>query len=239
MKLKSFGCSFIFGTDLHDNNQSTLKLAGIPSNFTWPALLAKKRAWNYACFARPGSGNLQILEQLLNQLVDVDPAVYVVAWTWVDRFDYVKVMDQSDTPWPIRLPLGQKYNSADVSRLWKTIVPVDTSDIAETYYKILHNEYRDKLTTLIHVKTAIDALKTSGNQFIMTYMDDLMFDTRWNTSPAVSALQQYCKPYMTQFDGKNFLDFSREKGFKISTALHPLEPAHESAAELIDSYNLV
>jgi hypothetical protein len=98
---------------------------------------------------------------------------------------------------------------------------------------------RDKLTTLINVKTAVDALKNSGHKFIMTYMDDLMFDQRWNTTPAISMLQGLCEPHMTRFHNKNFLDYSQEKGFEISPTLHPLEAAHQAAFELINSYNLV
>jgi hypothetical protein len=118
-------------------------------------------------------------------------------------------------------------------------MPVDTDSTAETYYKHLHSEYRDKLTTLLNIKLSIDTLKSHGHQFVMTYMDDLMFDTRWNTSPAVSELQRYCEPYMTRFDGKTFLEHSKEKGFEISQTLHPLENAHQAAFELINSYNLV
>ena len=216
MKLKSFGCSFIFGTDLHDD--SHLDAKATPSRHTWPALLAKQKQWNYCCYARPGSGNLQIVERVLNQLADTEPAVYVVGWTWIDRFDYTT----QDTP-----------------PRWRTIMPVDSSALAETYYKQIHSEYRDKLLTLINVKTAIDALKASGQPFIMTYMDDLMFDQRWNVSPAISTLQNYCRPYMTRFENKNFLDFSRDSGFKISATQHPLEDAHRAAAELINSYCLV
>ena len=216
MKLKSFGCSFIYGTDLADDGKG--HIIANPSKFTWPSLLAQKNSWEYSCYARPGSGNLQILDRLLSQLTDVEPAVYIVGWSWIDRFDYTT----QDTPVK-----------------WQTVMPIDTDKTAETYYKHLHSEYRDKLTTLIHVKTAIDALKASGNKFIMTYMDDLMFDTRWNTSPAVSSLQGYCEPHMTRFENKSFLEYSKEKGFEISQTLHPLEAAHESAAELIHSYNLV
>ena len=216
MKLKSFGCSFIFGTDLHDDSRTAPKAT--PSNFSWPALLAQHHGWDYTCYARPGSGNLQILERLLNQLTDAEPAVYVVGWTWIDRFD---------------------YTATDARHEWRTVMPIDTDNTAETYYRHLHSEYRDKLTSLLCVKSAIDALKSSGNQFIMTYMDDLMFDQRWNISPAVSELQRYCEPHMTRFDNKSFLEYSKEKGFDISQTLHPLEAAHESAFKLIDSYNLV
>lgn len=216
MKLKSFGCSFIFGTDLHDDGRHAAKAT--PSNYTWPALLAQRHNLEYHCYARPGSGNLQILERLLSQLCDTEPAVYVVGWTWIDRLDYTT----QDTPWQ-----------------WRTIMPIDTDQRAQVYYRDIHSEFRDKLSTLIYIKTAIDALKASNSKFIMTYMDDLMFDQRWNTSPAVSELQRYCEPCMTQFDGRSFLEYAKEKGFEISPTLHPLEAAHASAAELIHSYNLV
>ena len=219
MKLKSFGCSFIFGTDLHDDSRLAAKAT--PSNYTWPALLARQHNLEYHCYARPGAGNLEILERLLSQLTDVEPAVYVVGWTWIDRFSYIGDTDR----W---------FNTP-----WRSIMPVDTDATAEMYYRHLHSETRDKLTTLLNVRTAIDALRASGNRFIMTYMDDLMFDQRWNTTPAITALQGYCEPHMTRFAGRNLLDYSKESGFEISPTRHPLEAAHASAAELINSYNLV
>jgi hypothetical protein len=221
MRLKSFGCSFIFGTDLHDNDQSTLQLAAKSSNFTWPALLAKQHGWDYTCYARPGAGNLEIAERLLSQLTDVEPAIYVVGWSWIDRASHT-----NDS-----LKFG--------TNPWRSIMPIDTDPVAETYYKHIHSELKDKVTTLINVKVSIDALIASGNRFIMTYMDDLMFDTRWNTTPAVSYLQGYCGPYMTRFENQSFLEYSKARGFEISQTQHPLEAAHESAAELIHSYNLV
>lgn len=216
MKLKSFGCSFIFGTDLHDDGRNLP--AATASNYTWPALLAKHHNLQYCCYARGGASNLEILERLLSQLTDVEPAVYVVGWTWIDRFGYTV----TDTPYT-----------------WKSIMPVDSDPLAENYYKNIHSEYRDKLTTLICVKTAIDALTASGNKFIMTYMDDLMFDQRWHASPAISYLQQHCRSHMTCFENKSFLEYAKQKGFEISATQHPLEPAHQSAFELIRSYNLV
>lgn len=219
MKLKSFGCSFIFGTDLHDDSREYSKATA--SRHTWPALLAQQYGWDYTCYARPGAGNLEIAERLLSQLTDTEPAVYVVGWTWIDRFSYIGDND----PW--------------LRSFWKSIMPIDTDSKAQIYYQYLHTEMRDKLTTLINIKTAIDALKSSGNRFIMTYMDELMFDTRWNTTPAISMLQGYCEPYMTRFNHKNFLEYSKENGFEISPTQHPLEAAHAAAAELIHSYRLV
>jgi hypothetical protein len=213
MILKSFGCSFIYGSDLSDIDNNYR----FPSQLTWPALIAKNLELSYQCHAWPGVGNLYILEQLLIQLSSNKPELCVIGWTWIDRFDY----------------------NDSTNNQWQTIVPIGTDNLTKTYYKNLHSQYRDKLTTLIYIKTAIDFLKQKDCPFIMTYMDELIFETEWHTSPAIIDIQNYIKPYMTKFENKTFLDFSKEKGFPISETLHPLEPAHQAAFDLIRSYNLV
>ena len=221
MKLKSFGCSFIFGSDLSDINQKLLSEnpVGHFSHLTWPSYMANYLGYEYECHARPGSGNLQIAERVLNQLSTDDPAFYVVGWTWIDRFDF--------------------YSTNDYWQPWSTIRPSDSSKISTLYYKQLHSEYQDKLKSLMYMRLVIDTLKQKGFPFIITYIDDLTFDQRWNVTPGVLALQKYIQPYMTTFDGLTFLDWSKEKGFPISETLHPLESAHQAGFELIKSYNLV
>ena len=202
MRLKSFGCSFIYGSDLADTNNS------------WPALQATQLGYSYKCYARPGSGNLQIAERILNQIADSNTCdLFVVGWTWIDRFDYIDIND--------------KWGGTQ----WSTIMPVDTTPLAKTYYQTLHSEYRDKLTTLISMRLVIDILNQKGIPFIMTCMDNLIFDQRWHTTPAVIDLQEYIKPYITTFDGQTFLDWSRANNYSISTTLHPLEEAHKGAAD--------
>jgi len=216
MKLKSFGCSFVFGTDLADANNGATQLLIQPSNNTWPAHIAQHLCYDYECFAWGGLGNLQILERVLSQ-VNTEPTLFVVNWTWIDRFDYV-----------------QSHNNC-----WNTIRPTCTSGQAEYYYRHFHSQYRDKLTTLIMIKLAIDTLQQHGHQIIMTYMDDLIFETEWHVSPAVVELQDYIRPYMTTFEGQNFLDWSRKKGYAISETWHPLEPAHAAAADYLINQGLL
>ena len=196
MQIKSFGCSFIFGSDLSDTTQ------------TWPARLAKSCNCDYECLARPGAGNLQIAEQVLTHSAESNSEFFVIGWTWIDRFDYASPIDNS----------------------WHTILPVDQSSLGKYYYKQLHSEYRDKLTNLITIKSVIDTLLQKKISFLMTYMDELLFDQRWHVNPAILELQQYIRPYMTTFEGMTFLDWSRKNKFAESVAWHPLEQAHESAA---------
>jgi hypothetical protein len=206
-KLRSFGCSFIYGSDMLGATRDT------PSPQAWPQLLADKLGLVHESFSRPGSGNLQIAEQVLNNL-DRD-SFYVIGWTWIDRFDCYQ-----DTPVWRGVP-------------WTTIRPTDKSTATETYYRDLHSEYRDKLTSLMYVRSVIDMLVAERLNFVMTYIDDLMFDQRWHTSPAVLDLQRHCHPHMTQFAGLNFLDWSRQRGYAISDTLHPLYEAHACASEII------
>ena len=210
MKLKSFGCSFIFGSELND-----CVSVDAPSQLTWPAHLAGYLTRNYECYAIPGAGNLQILESILNQATASDQTdLFVIGWTWIDRFDYYLANPNS---------LGQSP--------WRTIMPVDTDDLAKVYYRDIHSEYRDKFICLTYIKLIIDILNQKGIPFVMTYMDDLLFDQKWHTTPAVLDLQKYVKPYMTTFNGQSFLEWSRMHGYPETAAWHPLEAAHLAAGD--------
>jgi hypothetical protein len=215
MKLKSFGCSFIFGSELNDESGDTPG-EGYKhySRLTWPAHLARYLNATYKCFANPGSGNLQILETILTQSTTKDADLFVIGWTWIDRFDYYK-SEFAGSPW----------------EEWSTIMPVNTNSLAKIYYRDLHSEYRDKFTCLSYIKLAIDTLNQKGIPFIMTYMDNLLFDQQWHITPAVLDLQEYIKPYMTTFEGQTFLEWSRAHGYLETANWHPLEDAHSAAGD--------
>jgi len=218
MNLKSFGCSFIYGTDLSDCQDSVSY-----SRLTWPSLLSQHLGYDYRCYARPGIGNLRILEKVLSQANDSAVGdVFVIGWTWIDRFDYTVVPPET----------CPDYDAAGLDQ-WKTILPADKSKLSQVYYRDVHSQYRDKLVSLTYIKTAIDTLKQKNYPFIMTFMDNLIFETRWHLTPAIAELLDYVQPYMSTFDGKTFLEFSEEKKFPISRTLHPLKDAHQAAFELI------
>ena len=70
----------------------------------------------------------------------------------------------------------------------------------------------------------------------MTYMDSILFENirpEWHQPDAVIYLQQQIRPYMHEFDGKNFLDWSRDQSYEISDLWHPLEKAHAAAANYL------
>ena len=176
----------------------------LPSKHTWPALLADHLHMPYQCLARPGSGNLHIAEQILTHVAQ-EPAVFVINWTYIDRFDYVNPENDQ----------------------WNTIRPGAEDSVADHYYRNLHSQYRDKLVTLMQIKLCVDALEQAGHEFVMTYMDDLIFETEWHASQAVLNLQACIQPHMRQFDGRNMLEYSRDRGHAVGSLDHPLESAHK------------
>lgn len=208
MILKSFGCSFIYGTDLADDGRGR-EIAN-PSKLTWPSLIARQLGLSYACYARPGSGNFRILERVLTQAASNERDLFVIGWTWIDRFDYTDTNDK-----------------------WQTLMPIDTGSVARVYYRDLHSQFRDKLSSLTAIKLAIDTLQQKQIPFFMTYMDELILEDQWHATPAITDLQQQIKPYLNRFEGHNFLEWSKKKGFPISETQHPLEPAHKAAADLM------
>lgn len=212
MKLKSFGCSFIFGDDLADQIYYHKEEPDY-SITTWPALMAKKLGLEYECYAQPGIGNFKILCDVVSQASLKDPAVFVINWTWIDRFDWVDDLEQ-----------------------WQTIRPGTDSKQSRFYFREFHSQIKDMITSVHNVNTAIDFLSERDIPFVMSYMDYTMLDDidpNWHDPKYLSVLQHKCKRYLLDFDGKNFLDWSRDRGYQISANLHPLEDAHLAAADFM------
>lgn len=223
MIVKSFGCSFTWGSDLSDEDAKK----NIFSNLTWPALVANHVKCDYNCFAWPGIGNFLIASSVLNQCaVSGDNDLFIINWTYIDRFDYVPML------------VNPKFSLAFPSN-WQTCRPGDNSD----YFKKYHSEFRDKLVSLQAIKLCIDTLLQRKIKFIMTALDDLMFDQRWHMSPGIELLQEYTQPYITTFDGQTLVDYANNLGHKRISNGHISEQAHYDAAQyminFLDKQNII
>lgn len=205
MKIKSFGCSFIYGTDLPT-------ILGHPSEVSWPALIAKKLSMDYECFAVPGQGNFKIMCDLVNESsLDDDDTLFIVGWTWIDRYDYI-----------------------DWKEHWNTLRPAGDNDLEKFYYKNLHSQWNDMIKTVSEINFTIEYLTSQNKKFLMTYMDYSMLDPvdpNWQDPRYLTIMQNKIRPCLNDFEGKNFLDWSREKGYPVSDTLHPLIQAHAAAAD--------
>lgn len=209
MILGAFGDSFIFGSDLSDLIWKNCDRANYPSKLTYPALVADSLNMDYLCTASPGVGNMIIHDDVCRIIANYGNSVfYYINWTYCDRFDYVS------------------------NNLWNTIRPsLDNKKLDSYYYKNLHSELTDKISTLTYISNIIGLLKENKCNFCMSCMDNLIFDTEWHCPPSVRLLQEKVKPYMFYFEGLDFLNWAKRYNYDISENNHPLDLAHKKAAE--------
>lgn len=203
-KLKSFGCSFIFGSELQDDCTNK------PSGLTWPALIAKNLDFKYECYARPGQGNFKIYCDILANSYCND-SIYLINWTWIDRFDYIDSKEQ-----------------------WNTLRPAQENQIQDFYYRNLHSQFRDMVANAAWIVSAAEHLKSLKCPFIMTYMDYNLLtpvDPNWHNPRYLEILQHKLSEILINFDKLNFLDWSRQHNYAISNSWHPLDQAHQAAAD--------
>jgi hypothetical protein len=210
MKIKSFGCSFTYGSELILSDTDTKQLT--PLHASWPLLIAKHYQLEFENFSLPGIGNLRILEQILAQSELVDPAVFLINWTWLDRFDFIKFPDEA----------------------WETLRPGGSTELHSLYYKHFYQQYHSMLINASYISTAINVLNSKNINFCMTLMDTTLFDPidpDWQDPYALRTLQRIIKPHITWFDGLDFLSWSQKNKYSISKNWHPLEQAHCAAAD--------
>jgi hypothetical protein len=206
--LKSFGCSFFYGSDLKDINLEALSQ---PSVSVWPAVIAKNLNLNYECYAVPGQGNFKIYCDILANSYKNDNSVYLVNWTWIDRFDFVNHLEQ-----------------------WQTLRPSEVSQLEKFYYQNFHSQLCDMISDASYIVSAAEHLQSLNCPYIMTYMDHnllMPINPNWHDPRYLEVLQQKLQRILADFDGDNFLDWSRKNNFAISEAWHPLEDAHRAAAD--------
>lgn len=183
------------------------------SQLTWPALLSRSLGLQYKCYAWPGRGNFFIASQVLDQLARNESALYVINWTWIDRHDFISTDPKGD-PWKTLMPGKKAHEHADF------------------YYRNLHSELRDKISCLQLIKLVTLELLASGQPFIMTYMDDLIFDQRWHVTPGMQKQQAFVEPLMLHWelenhDPMNWSGWAAQQGHEVSEYYHLLASGHE------------
>jgi hypothetical protein len=203
--LKSFGCSFIYGSDLSDCNDIK------HSQLTWPALIASELNLEYQCLARPGQGNFKIYCDIMANSEPDEHSIFLINWTWIDRFDYIDHQEQ-----------------------WRTLRPADENQLQKFYYQNLHSQLQDMIRDATYVLAACNHLQQMNIPYIMTYIDDLLFepvDSLWHNPKYVKSLQSNLSTVLKNFDGVSFLTWAKNNNFKISQHWHPLEEAHAAASK--------
>lgn len=222
-KIVGFGDSFVFGSELANNPVG---------HRSWIGLAAKKLGVEYETVSVPGCGNENIARQILTYFSNhpADSTLAVVNWTWGARWDFY-------------IPGKEQWTTLGLTCVPSKLAPMvgheEAEKILDFYSKYPgYSTLWDKWRTLQSIYASQQFMKSLGVASIQTFMDYEMWDQTWHAPDYIKALQELTRPELQNFQGKNFLDWSREHNFPVTEpGWHPLEPAHEAACELwLESY---
>jgi len=222
-KIVSFGDSFVFGSELQNNDNGSK---------SWIGLAAQQLGVDYETLAVPGCGNENISRQILTYFSTnpSDNVLAVINWTWGARWDFY-------------IPGIETWTTLGLSCVPSKLAPLvgleEATKVLEFYNKYPgYSTLWDKWRTLQTIYSSQQYLKSLNVHTIQTYMDSEMWDTTWHAPDYVITLQNLTRDSLENFEGQTFLDWSRGHGFTVTEpGLHPLEDAHAAACELwIDRY---
>jgi hypothetical protein len=218
-QIVSFGDSFVFGSEQQNNEDGSLG---------WIGRAAQALGVKYTTTSVPGCGNDNIARQIYTWF-SANPAedtLAVINWTWMSRWDFYIVEHET---W---ITLGPTCVPDKLKHLVDRTQAQDMIDFYKTRANssIAWNKFRN-LQTIFAAQTY---LKQLGVATVQTYMDDLLFDQTYHAPDYIQTLQNLVRPALETFEGQNFVDWSRARGYAVTPAPgdHPLEEAHEAASKL-------
>jgi hypothetical protein len=156
------------------------------------------------------------MQKVLEQISDTQSSVFVINWSWLDRFDYVHPVDET----------------------FLTLRPDGDSLLHKVYFRDFYSQYHTMLTNTSWIACVIAMLQEKNIKFVMTCMDQILTETvqpTWHDPRSVTLLQDYIGPHISWFEDQTFLEWSRSHGYEESEAWHPLEAAHQAAADYMIS----
>ena len=213
----AIGDSFTRGDELADCPPHS-EVDNCASTSVWPALLAKSSDVKYQSYALGGAGN-QWISFYANCRAKQD-ALHVINWTWFERFDYVDPANNS----------------------WRTTHPRHEDKLNHYFYRNIDSDIWNLLRNLQIMHSTIQLLKQNNLQFIMTCLDrryqsnaenETSGDVEWMS--AILRLRHLVSPYIVDFEGMSFLEWSKYKQYPLGPNGHPLEKAHIEAAKYINT----
>lgn len=256
----SGGDSFTYGCELDDDDGTILEHVG--SKLSWANLVANKLDAKHINVAVGGRSNGFIVRHIINKIYealqyDYKPEeIFVqVMWTFVARQEIAITVDwPTDTWFPIDPYVCEDESKSD----WFIKVPKDTEnwkesrdamhkrylknestglvDYAKSYYSIisdLHHTYN----SLFEILSLQEMLEKKNIKYLFTYVNKHVMNGLISTEKFTDSLHNFIKfDEWYKFPGDDkyvgFDDWAKFNKYEYATS-HPLEKAHEDAAELI------
>ena len=237
MKVIGSGCSLIEGSELDSYEQ------------TWPCKLARRHNMSYVNAGHAGVGNRYIAHKVINEVsrLSEEDLFVIVQWSYLSRYDYLLSFDtqERNSPWytitPAHLNLDDETHAKCFGKDYiERIQEFGITDWVEAHYKLVGdaNETDSSLAEILMVQ---EFLNNRNIPYIFTTAEN------WNEYRAFRN-PTHSKAYYDAIDWDKFKWFPHDYGptgfvywananeFEKAPMGHPLEPAHEAAADIMEPY---
>lgn len=243
-KLIAGGDSFIYGSELKDSYKC-------PSQFTYPALIAKELKMEYICAAQPGASNSAIRRLVMNacETYKDDIGFVLVSWTFLGRYEF-----KFDETWEQITAWSIIDNIDDIKKEFHVDNPVvfdwhvkelknhkerGISQFAKIFYHYVGGfEYWELYTSLVELIMLQQYLQLHNIPYLFTSADHGLtnVDHFKNDATLITLLNQFDKKNWCWFPTNlGFYEWAKENEFPFGTT-HPLEQAHVEAKKIIYEY---
>ena len=228
MIIVAAGDSFVWGSELADSPNGA---ANSYSRRTYPALLAQQAGLDYVCAAYPGNANNAITRTAIATLDQTKNAVLIANWTYPQRREfYFGNQWSSITSWHTAHEEFSKsyFQHVGDSEYYEVYSVLKEIVMLQHYCEINHVPY---------LFTTADNHFYQREQYDRThdsYIDSLYRQINWNNwfwfEPG-TAPDEVCAP-------RGFYQWAIENKYTCGPQGHPLEQAHQAAANLMkDQFN--
>jgi len=153
-RLVTFGCSYTYGHGLPDcvtkSHGLNVGFGAKPSDFAWPQLLANKLGYECLNLSVCGSGNFEILIDVLRTKFNPDDLV-IIGYSYFTRYYFYQMVDKVDKGFPI----------PQTSPEHKNIVLRDLN--TEHWHEKM---YWDNWLTIQHIELLLDSMGIKNFSFV-------------------------------------------------------------------------
>jgi len=204
-RLVALGCSYAYGHGLQDCCEKDGQPGPLPSNFAWPAVIAKKLHIELSNQSRPGSSNIEILHKIKSFSFRKDD-ICIIHWSFIER--WCKILDQVDK-------IG-----------YQTIGPWQDNKIAKSFFNSIYNDTTGVFLSKVHADFVGYYLKDIGIKYIS--FEPIIYHTVRNTLKL-----NYTTPHdyknLCHFHNKQLYPFADT----ALDSAHPGPETHKRFAEYI------
>ena len=195
MILVAGGDSFIFGTELKDQIETT------PSLSTFTGLLAVNNNLEYSCAAYPGNANNAIARMTITECEQLrsqsKKLAVIISWTYTDRFEFRfnYNTEQRISPWysinswtcqddQSIISHFTKFFNKDEDGLKRQLAHLETArqtgvaQFSKEFFKhVGNNEYYEVYSTLKEIVFMQNYLKVNNIPYLFTLADNSYYET--------------------------------------------------------------